>query len=86
MYLIKELNWMPLKLHFKSKTASFNMHKVHNHAVPESIREIFSVNSNQRYILSKPHANNLFEKSNLIVTPLHQYGRFAQYSKTKSLA
>ena len=59
------------------------MHKVHNNAVPESLCEIFSVNSNQRYdlrstenhyVLSKPHANNLFEKSNLIITPLHQYG------------
>jgi hypothetical protein len=51
MYLIKELNWMPLKLHFKSKKAS--LHKVHNNAVPESIREIFSVNSNQRYLANR---------------------------------
>jgi hypothetical protein len=43
---------MPLKLHFKSKKASF-MHKVHNNAVPESIREIFSVNSNQRYLANR---------------------------------
>ena len=41
---------MPLKLHFKSKKAHF-MHKLHNIAVPESIGEIFSVNSNQRYDL-----------------------------------
>jgi hypothetical protein len=52
LYLIQELNWMPLKLHFKSKKASF-MHKVHNNAVPESIREIFSVNGNQRYLANR---------------------------------
>jgi hypothetical protein len=35
---------MPLKLHFKSKKASFMPNvQVHNNAVPESIREIFSV-------------------------------------------
>jgi hypothetical protein len=44
------------------------MHKVHNNAVPESIHEIFSLKQLPK-ILSKPHANNFFEKSNLIVTP-----------------
>ena len=45
------------------------MHKIHTNAVPESIREVCSVNSNQRYdlrsnenhyVLSKPHANKPF--------------------------
>ena len=31
--VLTELNWKSLKLHFKSKKASF-MHKVHNNAVP----------------------------------------------------
>ena len=64
------------------------MHKVHNNAVPESIREIFSVNSNQRYLANRMQTTFLKRVIYLIiVTALHQYGRLvAQYSKTKSLA
>jgi hypothetical protein len=35
------------------------MHKVYNNAVPESIREIFSVNSNQRYLANRMQTNFL---------------------------